>query len=96
MDERQHPARVTLSWVQRRPGVTSPIIGARRLDQLEDNLAAPDLVLPDEVSSTLDAAIAPSLPIPPPVPQGDARLLRQRDDHQWPHDGSAVDVSRGG
>lgn len=34
-------ARVALAWVQSRPGVTSTIIGARTLAQLEDNLAAP-------------------------------------------------------
>src|SRR5277367_3870938 len=31
------PARVALSWVQHRPGVASTIIGARTLEQLEDN-----------------------------------------------------------
>src|SRR6201994_3548945 len=31
------PARVALSWVQGRPGVGSTIIGARRIEQLEDN-----------------------------------------------------------
>jgi len=32
------PAAVALAWVQTRPGVTSTIIGARRLDQLDQNL----------------------------------------------------------
>src|SRR3954471_16139056 len=32
-------AAVALAWVQGRPGVASTIIGARRLDQLEQNLA---------------------------------------------------------
>jgi diketogulonate reductase-like aldo/keto reductase len=31
-------ARVALAWLRKRPGVSSIIIGARRLDQLEDNL----------------------------------------------------------
>jgi aryl-alcohol dehydrogenase-like predicted oxidoreductase len=34
------PAQVALSWVKDQPGVVAPIIGARRLDQLEDNLGA--------------------------------------------------------
>jgi aryl-alcohol dehydrogenase-like predicted oxidoreductase len=34
------PAQVALNWVVNRPGVTSPIIGARNLAQLEDNLGA--------------------------------------------------------
>lgn len=34
------PAQVALRWLMQRPGVTAPIIGARTLAQLEDNLAA--------------------------------------------------------
>src|SRR4051812_13245151 len=33
-------ARVAIAWLQARPGVTSTIIGARRLAQLEDNVKA--------------------------------------------------------
>ncbi len=33
-------ARVALAWVQAQPGVTSTIIGARQLAQLEDNVKA--------------------------------------------------------
>lgn len=58
------PARVALNWVQSRPGVTSTIIGARRLDQLDDNLACLDLELPDSVLSALDEATTPALPFP--------------------------------
>lgn len=41
------PAQVALNWVQTRPGVTSTIIGAKRLSQLEDNLGALDITLTD-------------------------------------------------
>jgi aryl-alcohol dehydrogenase-like predicted oxidoreductase len=58
------PARVALSWVQNRPGVTSTIIGARRLNQLEDNLAALDLQLPETILAKLDEATTPTLPFP--------------------------------
>jgi aryl-alcohol dehydrogenase-like predicted oxidoreductase len=34
------PAQVALNWVVNRPGITAPIIGARNLTQLDDNLAA--------------------------------------------------------
>ncbi len=34
------PSQVALAWLLRQPGVTSPIIGARTLVQVEDNLAA--------------------------------------------------------
>ncbi len=38
-------AAVSLAWVLAKPGVTSPIIGARRLAQLEDNIKALDIKL---------------------------------------------------
>lgn len=34
------PAQVALNWVLSQPGVTAPIIGARNLDQLHDNIGA--------------------------------------------------------
>src|SRR5581483_6849765 len=41
-------AQIALNWVTNRPGVTSPIIGARNLDQLEDNLGAVGWQLEEE------------------------------------------------
>src|SRR5580700_4574565 len=38
-------ARVSLAWLLAKPFVTSIIIGAKRLDQLHDNLAAVELTL---------------------------------------------------
>ncbi|MFC1642693.1 aldo/keto reductase [Myxococcota bacterium] len=58
------PARIALHWVQNRPGVASTIIGARRLEQLDDNLASLDLVVPDEIIAALDRATTPTLPFP--------------------------------
>lgn len=44
-------AQVDLSWVTNRPGVTSTILGARTLEQLEDNLASVEVALdPDELA----------------------------------------------
>jgi aryl-alcohol dehydrogenase-like predicted oxidoreductase len=57
-------AAVALAWLQRRPGVASTIIGARRLDQLEQNLAALDLVLSAEQVATLDKLSQPVLNFP--------------------------------
>lgn len=34
------PSQVALNWLRARPGVTSVLIGARSMEQLEDNLAA--------------------------------------------------------
>jgi len=41
-------ARVALAWLLAKPHVTSVIIGAKRIDQLEDNLGAANVVLTDE------------------------------------------------
>jgi aryl-alcohol dehydrogenase-like predicted oxidoreductase len=58
------PARVALAWVLAQPGVTSLVIGARRPDQLTDNLAAVDLELSEKDLLELDtvSAIAPTYP----------------------------------
>jgi aryl-alcohol dehydrogenase-like predicted oxidoreductase len=58
------PAAVALAWVQERPGVASTIIGARRIDQLEQNLAALDIVLSSEQVARLDALSKPTLSFP--------------------------------
>lgn len=47
-------AAIALAWLQNRPGVTSTIIGARTLDQLNANLDALSVNLSDEEVSTLD------------------------------------------
>ncbi|XVV15266.1 aldo/keto reductase [Actinoplanes sp. CA-131856] len=52
-------AEVALSWVTDRPGVTSTILGARTLDQLEANLRAAGLHLTAEEAATLDEASDP-------------------------------------
>ncbi len=49
-------AEVALAWVTDRPGVTSTILGARTLDQLETNLRAAGLHLTADEVSALDAA----------------------------------------
>jgi len=46
--------QVALAWLLRKDGVTSVIIGATRMDQLEDNLGSVDLALADEEMARLD------------------------------------------
>jgi diketogulonate reductase-like aldo/keto reductase len=58
------PARVALSWVLGRPAVSSVIIAARKIEQLEDNIGAVDLRLSDEDIRLLDAASDPGIPYP--------------------------------
>ncbi len=57
-------ARVALAWVQAQPGVTSTIIGARRLAQLEDNLKALDVKLSSGELGRLDALTKPTFGFP--------------------------------
>jgi len=52
-------AKVALAWVAARPAVTSVILGARTLAQLNDNLAAIDVHLSAEESARLDVASDP-------------------------------------
>lgn len=52
-------AQVAFKWVQDREGVTSCIIGARKVDQLKDNLGALDLELTEDETKRLDDLSAP-------------------------------------
>jgi len=55
------PAQVALSWVSRRPGVTSAIIGATKLEQLETNLAALNVEIPLSMYRQLEEISDPPL-----------------------------------
>ena len=58
------PAQVALNWVLNQPGVTAPIIGARNLEQLEDNLGAIGWALAPAQTEKLIAASDVLLPYP--------------------------------
>jgi len=51
-------AQVALAWLLSRPHVTSVIVGAKRLDQLQDNLGSVDVELSEDDLQTLDEASA--------------------------------------
>ncbi len=59
-------AQVALAWVPAQPGVTSPILGASRDEQLRDNLASLDICLTTDQMRTLDepSAFDPTHPYP--------------------------------
>ena len=57
-------AQVALAYTLGRPGVTSVVIGARKEEQLIDNLAAADLALSADERARLDAISAPPLLYP--------------------------------
>lgn len=52
-------SQVALAWVADRPAVTSVILGARTLDQLDDNLGAAELHLSEPDTALLTEASAP-------------------------------------
>ena len=58
------PARVALAWVNSRSGVASTIIGARTMEQLEENLGALDVRLSPEHEAKLEEASRPKLNFP--------------------------------
>jgi len=58
------PARVALAWLLGRAAVSSVIIAARKIEQLEDNIAAVDVVLSADDVRLLDAASDPGIPYP--------------------------------
>ena len=53
------PAEVALNWVATQPGVSSTIIGATKMSQLESNLRALDFAIPSELRARLDEASKP-------------------------------------
>jgi aryl-alcohol dehydrogenase-like predicted oxidoreductase len=58
------PATVSLAWILSKPFVTSVIIGAKRLDQLNENIAAGELQLTADELQQLDevSALTPEYP----------------------------------
>ncbi|MFW5918940.1 MAG: aldo/keto reductase [archaeon] len=50
------PAQTALAWLMHRSGVTAPIVGARTVEQLEENLAAASIDLSEEQVTRLTEA----------------------------------------
>jgi aryl-alcohol dehydrogenase-like predicted oxidoreductase len=53
------PAQIALAWILQKPGVSAPIIGASKLPQLEDALAAIQLKLTPQEITRLEAPYKP-------------------------------------
>ena len=53
------PAQVALAWVLSRPGVAAPIIGATRLEHLDDAIGAVGLTLSEAEIGTVEAPYRP-------------------------------------
>jgi aryl-alcohol dehydrogenase (NADP+) len=53
------PAQIAMAWLLHRPGVTSPILGASKMNQLEEVLEAMTITLSEEEINTLEATYQP-------------------------------------
>src|SRR6266567_1083004 len=58
------PAQVALNWVATQPGITSTIIGATKVEQLDDNLKSIEFEIPSGLRKRLDdlSALEPAHP----------------------------------
>ena len=57
-------ARIALAWTLQQPGIASVIVGAKSIEQLQDNIASSDLRLSQDELAELDRASA----LPPEYP----------------------------
>ncbi|WFF41580.1 aldo/keto reductase [Salinicola endophyticus] len=77
-------AQIALAWLLHQPRVTSVIVGAKRLDQLDDNIASTQVTLSDDELARLDQVSA----LPAEYPgwmlerQGDYRREQLRQAHK--------------
>ena len=53
------PAQVALAWLLHRPGVTAPIVGATKLEHLDDAIAAEQLALDADEIARLEEPYVP-------------------------------------
>jgi diketogulonate reductase-like aldo/keto reductase len=55
---------VAIAWLRQQPGVIVPILGARKVEQLKDNLGALNVTLSSEQLARLDAVSQVDLGFP--------------------------------
>ena len=79
-------AQIALAWLLHQPVVTSVIVGAKRVDQLDDNIAATQVRLSADELVTLDAVSA----LPPEYPG----WMLSRDRKSTRLNSSHTDISR--
>ncbi|GHO90576.1 oxidoreductase [Reticulibacter mediterranei] len=84
------PSQVALSWVRQQPGVIIPILGARTVAQLKENLQCLQIRLTEEEMSQLDAASQIDLGYP-------HTYLQPTDPHNFAYGGmfDQIDAHRG-
>ncbi len=52
-------SQLALAWTMQQPGVTSPIIGPRTMEQFDDNMGALRITLNEDDLKTIDAIASP-------------------------------------
>lgn len=58
-EHRRKPAQIALAWLLSRPGLTAPIIGASKMEQLDDAIAALEVKLADDDVKALEEPYRP-------------------------------------
>jgi aryl-alcohol dehydrogenase (NADP+) len=53
------PAQIALTWLLHQPGVTAPIVGATKMEQLDQAIAALDITLSEEECRNLEELYEP-------------------------------------
>ena len=52
-------AQLAIAWCLRNPAVTSVITGATKVSQIEENIRAADMVIPDDVAAKIEELYPP-------------------------------------
>ncbi len=58
-------SQLALAWCAQQPGITSPILGPRTMEQLEDNLGALEVKVTDEDRQRIDELVPPGRMVSP-------------------------------
>jgi 1-deoxyxylulose-5-phosphate synthase len=53
------PAQIALAWLLRQPAVTAPIVGASKMEQLDQAIGALEITLTDEEATRLEQPYLP-------------------------------------
>ena len=59
------PGQLALAWCARQPGITSPIVGVRTMEQLEQILGAVEVEITDQDRARIDQVSLPGRVIAP-------------------------------
>ena len=74
-------SQMALAWCGQQPGVTSPIVGPRTLEHLQDNLGALAVTVTDEDRATLDEVAEPEQAV---VPYYSGKMIDfKAPQHRW-------------